>query len=262
MSRDLSLFSCFGLRIEGYSFGLILERILEAFEQKEQMFVVTANAEILLETRKNQTYREIVRSADIRMVDSFSLACLGRLKGAQPTRLPGIDLAEQLLKEAEERDWRVAFLGGDPGNVEKALESVRLRYPRLAVFGERGGSVSCEGIDDAQGEDTAFRLTQFAPDLLFVGFGFPRQEAWIHRHLQEFPSVRVAIGVGGTIDYWSGIKKRAPRWMQRIGLEWAWRLGKEPWRIGRIFRAVVIFPILSHIDWFFEEDTPKSQSEV
>jgi N-acetylglucosaminyldiphosphoundecaprenol N-acetyl-beta-D-mannosaminyltransferase len=85
-----------------------------------------------------------------------------------------------------------------------------------------------------------------------VGFGFPRQEAWIHRHLHEFPTVRVAIGVGGTIDYWSGMKQRAPIWMQKVGLEWAWRLYKEPWRVGRIFRAVVVFPVLALTDWISE----------
>jgi len=80
--------------------------------------------------------------------------------------------------------------------------------------------------------------------LLLVAYGAPKQDLWIAKHLSKMPTVRVAIGVGGTFDFLSGTIKRAPRWLRSLGLEWLWRLILQPWRIKRIWTAVVIFPML------------------
>ena len=95
------------------------------------------------------------------------------------------------------------------------------------------------------------RLTQFGPQLLLVAFGHPKQESWIVQNLPNLPSVLIAIGVGGSFDYWSDTIKRAPRWMRWIGLEWLYRLFKEPKRFGRIMDAVFVFPLEAFKDKFF-----------
>jgi N-acetylglucosaminyldiphosphoundecaprenol N-acetyl-beta-D-mannosaminyltransferase len=104
--------------------------------------------------------------------------------------------------------------------------------------------VKADGSDDQDGAAARRHLAAYAPELLLVAFGHPKQEMWIARHLPDLPSVKVAVGIGGTLDYWSGAKKRAPQFLRSLGLEWFWRLMQEPKRWRRIFDAVVVFPSL------------------
>jgi len=243
-----STFECFGLVIQGYPAEEILRRIDQNASEGRQTMIVTANPEILLEGKKDPEYWNTLRQADLRLVDGIALKFAGWIAGTNPVRLSGVDLSESLLQAATQRGWKVAMVGGDPGNADKAAWEIRKAYPSLSIFAERGGIVNADGTDDEAGEEMLFRLTQFAPDLLLVGFGHPRQERWIARHLHDLPSVKVAVGVGGTIDYWSGIKRRAPLWMRNFGLEWLYRLIKEPSRWKRIGRAVFVFPYIFLID--------------
>lgn len=221
-----------------------MRRIDDALAHGNPATVVTANPEILLEARRNPAYWDILRRAEVRLVDSFGLKLVGLLSGARPARVTGVDFAERLLQESVNRGWKVALVGGDPGNADAAAWNIRAAYPTLAVFAERGGAVSPDGSDDEAGAEMRFRLTQFAPDVLLVGFGHPKQESWIAKHLADFPSVKIVVGVGGTIDYWSERKRRAPRAMRAFGLEWLWRLATEPRRWRRILNAVVVFPLI------------------
>lgn len=216
-----------------------------------QTMIVTANPEILLEAQRNPAYWSTLRQADVRCVDGFGLQLVGFLKGARPCRIAGVELAERLLQTAVQRQWSVALIGGDPGNADKAAWMMREAYPQLRIFSERGGMVLPNGEDDEAGSEMRFRLTQFAPDILLIGFAFPGQESWIARHLSDFPSVKVVVGIGGTIDYWSGAKKRAPQLFRSLGLEWLWRLIQEPQRWKRIVRAVIVFPVRAIWDQLF-----------
>jgi N-acetylglucosaminyldiphosphoundecaprenol N-acetyl-beta-D-mannosaminyltransferase len=133
----------------------------------------------------------------------------------------------------------VFLLGAADGVAEKAAAVLRSRNPRLKIVGTFSGSPRME--DDA----VIMRMIKDAkPHLLLVAFGAPAQDLWIHEHLKNLPSVRVAMGVGGTFDFLAGVQKRAPRWMRSIGLEWLWRFIREPSRWKRMWRAVVVFPWL------------------
>jgi N-acetylglucosaminyldiphosphoundecaprenol N-acetyl-beta-D-mannosaminyltransferase len=239
-----STFNCFGLVANGISADEAIRRIDDAILHGAQTMVVTANPEILLEARRNPSYWNVLRNADLRLVDSFGLKLAGLFIGARPERVTGVDFAERLVQIAVQRNWKVALIGGEAGNADKAAWKLRQAYSTLSIFAERGGAVSVDGMDDDAGADMLFRLTQFAPDILLVGFGAPKQEAWIAKHLTELPSVKVAVGVGGTIDYWSEAKQRAPKFLRDVGLEWLWRLFKEPSRWKRITDAVVVFPFV------------------
>lgn len=243
-------FNCFGLVIQGYDVRTAIERLGERISRGEQTVVVTANPEILLEAKRSPKYWETLHRADLRLVDGIALKFVGWIRGAKPTRVTGVDFAEALLQESVSRGWKVALLGGDAGNADKAAWNIRKAYPSLALFAERGGIVGADGSDDEQNAEMLYRLTQFAPDVLLVGFGHPKQEFWISRHLAEFPSVKIAVGIGGTIDYWSGTKRRAPKLFRSFGLEWLWRLLMEPSRWKRITRAVFVFPTLALLDIF------------
>lgn len=220
------------------------------------MMVVTANPEILLEARRRPAYWQILRQADLRLLDGIALKFVGWLSGANPKRLTGVDFSERLLQEAVRRGWKVGLVGGGEGIADKAAWEVRKAYPDLAVHAEQGGTVGRDGGDDEAGANARFRLTQFAPDILLVAFGHPKQEAWIARQLAELPSVKIAMGVGGTLDYWSMTKSRAPNLFRKWGFEWLWRLCTEPQRWKRIFNAVVVFPIVVVFSAFIPPRAP------
>ncbi len=235
-------FEIFGLVIHGYSAVEAIERLRWMNAQGKQVMIVTANPEILLAAKRDARYWNVLRQADLRLVDSIGLQCAGRMRGVVPHRVPGVDFAEKLLEESIEHGWRVAFIGGQDEIVERAGWNMRKKFPEIILSTEQGGTVSMEGESDEKGNEALMRLTQFAPDVIFVAFGHPKQESWIVQHLAQLPSVKVAIGVGGALDYWSGSVKRAPHWMQACGLEWLYRLLREPKRIKRILQAVFVFP--------------------
>jgi N-acetylglucosaminyldiphosphoundecaprenol N-acetyl-beta-D-mannosaminyltransferase len=159
-------------------------------------------------------------------------------------RLTGVQLSEHLLQFAWQREWRVGFLGGELGEAERAAEDARISYKGIHIHVEQGGRVGADGVEDAATEEARHRMSQFSPHVLLVAMGHPRQERWIEKHRSEFPELKAIVGVGGTFRYWAGFSKRPPLLMRQIGLEWLWRLVTEPKRWKRIWRAVVVFPIL------------------
>jgi len=236
----------FGIPLEAPSLDSVFQ-ILNAAH--EPVWIVTANAEILLEAHRDPMYASIVRQADVRTVDGSGPAFLLRLFGHPVSRVTGVDLSERILWWAAERRLRVGLVGGgDPSTAKKAADKFRKKFSQLVIAAEHGGSVDKQGNDDATGEEARHRLTLFAPDVLLVAFGHPKQERWIARHMAEFPKLKVVVGVGGTFDFWAERSRRAPKILRTLGLEWLWRLLTEPRRIGRIFQAVIVFPILFFFD--------------
>lgn len=245
-----SSFDCFGLVIRGLGFAELVRQLDSLNSLGKSAMAVTANPEILLHARKNPDYWNVLRQADFRLVDSFGLWLLGRLKGARPHRLTGVDLAWKLCGLAQERGWKVALVGGRSGVADEAAWKLRRDFPQLQVVAEQGGMVTPDGGDDETGAEARYRLTHYAPDILLAAFGHPRQEAWIARNLADMPSVKIAVGVGGTLDFWAGARRRAPGLMRNLGLEWLYRLAIEPRRWKRILAAVIVFPFYALGDNF------------
>lgn len=241
----MSAFNLFGVPIEGIAF----DEAFEASRRKGRSFwIVTANPEILLEARCAGAYASILKQADVRMVDGFGLWLILRLFGYKTHRVAGVEIAERLIQLAQREQWRIAFIGGAPGVAEEAARNTADAYHDIQIHAEEGGMVGLDGSDDATGVDARRRITNFAPDILLVAFGHPKQEQWIAKHIKEFPGLKVVVGVGGTFDYWSGVAMRAPMFFRALGLEWLWRLLREPKRVRRIIRAVFVFPILAITD--------------
>lgn len=243
-----SQIECFGLTIDGYSEERIIHEIETKTDQKPY-WIITANPEILLYAKRHPSYAKTIASADVRMVDSICLKVLGWLQGKTLIRMAGVDLAEKLINWAHETGQTVGFIGGKTSHVAvKAFMNMAKKYPGLQGTAEAGGTVTAGGEGDDANEEARHRLTLQAPDVLFVAFGHPKQERWIEQYVREFPTCRVIVGVGGTFDYWAGTAQRAPKWMRDIGLEWLYRLLKEPKRWKRIFNAVIVFPFLALYD--------------
>lgn len=159
--------------------------------------------------------------------------------GAIHERVSGVDMMQSLVEVASERGWRVFLLGGKPGVAEAAANHLTRQYPNILVHWDSGPWLNDDGVpkDAAQAKKEAEvvrKINQFKPNLLFVGFGAPKQEKWIARNLKNL-DVNCAMVVGGAFDYISGRVPRAPQWMQNLGLEWLFRLIIEPWRIKREF---------------------------
>lgn len=230
----------FGVPIEGLGW----EDVRTKLEAGDRLWLVTANPEILLEARSDKQYKETLKRASLRLVDGFGLFLAMCVLRRKTSRLTGVELSEHLLQYAWKHGLRVGFFGGERGEAGLAAEDVQKSYPDIQIHVEEGGAVSREGIEDAATEEARYRMTIFSPQVLLVAMGHPRQERWIDQHQNEFPELKAVVGVGGTFNYWAGTMKRPPQWMRSCGLEWLGRLCIEPKRWKRIWRAVVVFPIL------------------
>lgn len=206
--------------------------------------VVTANPELVMEARRNPEFAEALRRADLVLPDGIGIVWAARLLGRSvPERVPGIELTEALLETAADRGYKVFLLGAAPGVADEAAASARRRYPALRVVGTHHGYFSAE-----EEPSVVQRITDAAPDLLLVALGAPRQELFIARHRRRW-NVPVAMGVGGTFDVWAGRARRAPAWIRAVGLEWLYRLLREPRRLKRApalprFAALVLLDAL------------------
>ena len=138
------------------------------------------------------------------------------------------------MMQAEEKEWRFYFLGGREDVVEEAVKELKEKYPHLEIGGFHHGYF---GDND---EEVIKDINRASPDILFVGLGSPRQEYWIRENRERINAL-VMMGVGGSFDVWSGTKKRAPRWIRKLNLEWAYRIICEPQRLQRVVPAFFNF---------------------
>jgi N-acetylglucosaminyldiphosphoundecaprenol N-acetyl-beta-D-mannosaminyltransferase len=209
--------------------------------------VFTPNPEILLRARRDPEYAAVLNAADLALPDGTGVAIvLSARRRRRVRRWPGVEIAGALMRLAAERGDRVALLGSAPNVAERALDRWRAVAPSLdACVVAPGATIGMDGsgVTDEDEARTVEAIREVAPGIVMVGLGAPKQERWIARHAELFPSVRILIGVGGAFDMWAGRFRRAPRVLHAIGLEWAWRLVLEPSRLPRIVNAVVVFPL-------------------
>ncbi len=192
--------------------------------------------------RHHLDFQSILSRADLSLPDGFGVVLAARFLGLpRLTRISGMDFLSAMLERAEHQGWQVFFFGAQPGVAEQAVVKLLKRYPRLPVAGTESGWRHWLRLPDAY---VCWRIRRARPDILLVALGAPQQELWIDANRQRLGSVRVAMGVGGAFDFWSGRIRRAPRLVQRLGLEWLWRLLQEPRaRWPRIMTAVFLFPL-------------------
>ena len=199
----------------------------------------TPNNEMLVEAGKNEPFRSLLNRTALNLADSTGVLWASRwIERPLPARVTGVDTVSALCARLDETT-PVFLLGAGEGVAAKAGDALRANNPRLKVAGTFAGSPK-----DADAKGIVDRVNASGAKLLLVAYGAPAQEFWIDKHLREMPSVRVAMGIGGTFDFLAGTKKRAPGWMRSLGLEWLYRFVQEPSRVARMWRAVVVFPFL------------------
>lgn len=237
-----------GVPIDAVTRSEALERIKGFLEGSVGCMVTTPNPEMLVQARRNSRFRRVLQRADLAVPDGVGLVFMSRFQDVRiPERVTGTDLVDDVCAQAARAGKKVFFLGGERGEAKGAADVLRERYPSLEVVGAvSGGYVARneKGILEC-GEDVLRELRDACPDILFVAFGHGKQEEWILQNLPAMPSVRVAMGIGGAFNFISGRVRRAPKLVRKAGLEWLWRLMREPGRIMRILRAVIVFPFLA-----------------
>jgi N-acetylglucosaminyldiphosphoundecaprenol N-acetyl-beta-D-mannosaminyltransferase len=198
--------------------------------------VVTVNPEFMMEARHNAAFRTALAAADLATPDGFGLLLVAKWRGtALRGRVTGVELTGLIAAEGARRGWSLFLLGAAPGVAERAAAVLQARAPGLRIAGCYAGSPRPEDEPRIRELITAAR-----PDVLLVAYGHPAQDLWIARN-QLYIRVPVAIGVGGVFDYLAGVTPRAPGWMRRLGLEWLYRLIRQPRRWRRILTAVPLF---------------------
>ena len=203
--------------------------------------VCTVNPEFVMEARRNPTFQRVINNADLATPDGIGIILAGRLlRRPFKGRATGVALVEGMARLSNEQGHSIFMLGAGEGVAEQAANALKQRHPRLIIAGTYAGSPDDKGF-----EEIKRRLDATRPDILLVAYGAPKQDTWIDTHRQQFPtSIKVAMGVGGVFDYLSGRVPLAPRLMRRLGLEWLYRLIKQPWRWRRILR-VLAFALLT-----------------
>ncbi len=205
--------------------------VLRRLDADERTFVITANPEFIMLARHDDTLATIARDADLVVADGSGVAAASRMLRDGLPRVPGRLLVDALVPHLAQRRAPVFFLGAAPGVAERAATELRRRAPGFVVAGVHAGSADVEHDDLS-----VARVRESGAHVLLVAYGMPKQERWIARNLAALPAVRLAIGVGGVFDQLAGVQQVPPRALHALGLEWLWRLARDPrrWRRQRV----------------------------
>jgi N-acetylglucosaminyldiphosphoundecaprenol N-acetyl-beta-D-mannosaminyltransferase len=210
---------------------------IKLLEQKKETpaTIYTPNTEIVMMCQKDESLKSIINAGALILPDGVGLVIGSRIRKIPlKERVTGFDTSLSLIKIAVERGYKVFLLGGAPGVAELAADNIRMKHGDIVCGYQHGyfkGFHSGYANSDEE-KSIIERINLLKPDILFVGFGSPKQEKWIDNFLNIL-NVRLIIGNGGTIDVLSGQVKRAPLAFQKLGLEWFYRLIKDPKRIRR-----------------------------
>ncbi|MEI6835818.1 MAG: WecB/TagA/CpsF family glycosyltransferase [Candidatus Falkowbacteria bacterium] len=226
-----------GIKLSTLNQTELLSRLDSFLNGPGQHFLVTPNPEIILRAGSDEEYFYILNAADLAVADGFGLVLAGLLSGQKIPRITGSDLTPILLKKAEDGQIRTLIINWS-GGLSKAKDiqaTLKNNFPKLILE-----VLDTEKKNHLQAEEN-LKINQFKPQLVFVALGAPNQEKLIWHELKNWPSVKLALAVGGSFDFLTGKTTRAPKIMRQLGIEWLWRLTLQPQRINRIWQATVVF---------------------
>ena len=222
-----------GVRFDNLTQQEAAQRGRQLLEEDKFHYVVTPNPEFLLAAEKDPEFRRVLNAADLVLPDGIGVVYSAKILGTPlKERVPGIEFAEAMLSALNDMGGRLYLLGAKPGVAEEAGRRICARYPALVLCGTHDGYFKDE-------QAILPEVAAAKPDLLFVCLGAPKQEKWMARWGQH-TGAKLAIGLGGCLDVFAGNVQRAPERWQKMGLEWAYRLKKEPKRIGRMAKLPLV----------------------
>jgi len=235
-------------------------------KESKQRHITTPNPEILLKSQENHKFRRILNNSDLNTADGIGLIWAYKYKNITKNsssklyrlikwiisllifpfqkrsykrlkRVTGTDLMREICKKSTKKH-KIFLLGASTGIAKLVKEKFEKNFPNLNIVGTYSGSSSPN-----EDKRNCKIINKTKANILFVAYGAPAQEFWINRNLKNLTSIKVAIGIGGAFDFHAEKIKRAPKWMRKTGLEWLFRLIKQPKRIKRIYNATIKFPI-------------------
>jgi N-acetylglucosaminyldiphosphoundecaprenol N-acetyl-beta-D-mannosaminyltransferase len=216
------------VRVHSVDLDAVLHQIDRFIVDGGPHYNIAINAAKVVEYQQDPELRKAIDGAHLLTADGQAVVWAARLLGYQvPERVAGADLMEALLAHAATRGYSVFFLGAREEVVRACAARAIERHPTLRIAGHRNGYFA---RDEERAVMQAIRAAR--PDILFLGFGTPAKEYFMHRHHREL-GVPFVMGVGGTFDVYAGLVRRAPVWIQKLGLEWGFRLAQEPRRMWK-----------------------------
>jgi N-acetylglucosaminyldiphosphoundecaprenol N-acetyl-beta-D-mannosaminyltransferase len=242
----------FGFELDAIGMSEAVEQIFGwvASGETNCRFVVTPNVDHAVLYQHHAGLRRAYGHASLVLADGMPVVAAAWLLGrAVPGRVAGSDLAPALFAAAGEHGGlRVYLLGAGPGVAKRAAAKITERWPDVRVVGTYSPPIGFER-DPGENEKILAKIAAARPDVLLIGLGAPKQELWVDAHCEEI-AASAALCIGATIDFLAGEKRRAPRWMRSVGLEWLHRVASEPRRLlGRYARDAWIFPRLVWREW-------------
>jgi len=228
-----------GTKVDNLTKQEILEKVNFFLSDPKFHQIATINPEFILEAQKNAEFREILNNCDLNIADGIGIKfAFWRYGKHLKCRMAGVDLMNEIIKIANDRELSI-FLAANKGGLstwEETRDAILRKYPDLSVNGANlDRNITTRSFANVQDDK------KYVEDILFVNFGAPYQELFINN--VKCDNIRLAIGVGGSFDFLTGKAKRAPDFMQKLGLEWLWRFLRQPKRWKRIWNAVIIFPV-------------------
>ena len=229
-----------GVNVDMVNIPQAADRIMSFLDEDKFHAVFTPNSEIIMHAYKNPEFAQLLNRAELLTADGVGVVYASKiLKKPIKERAAGYDIAKQVLQKMNNTDHKLFLFGGKPGVAEEAKKKLLEDYTNLNIVGMRNGYFKSE-----EEKEIVEQINNSGADIVFVCLGAPKQEEWIDRHRGGL-NARVAMGIGGSLDVFAGRVERAPEIFCKAGLEWFYRLCKEPWRIGRMmelpkFAATVI----------------------
>ena len=231
-SHGLPITALFGQPFSRTTFTGAVEHCGELLRRRGPSRIVTANVDFLARASKNKELRKLLFDADEILCDGMPLVWSSRCDQAQclPERVAGSDLVPALLNLCQQQGHRVFFFGSDSATLQKLQARLRKTHPQLQIAGAISPPMG--SVETWENEHYLKQVTLAKTDLLLVALGFPKQDLWIQRFAHR-TKVKLSIGIGASLDFLVGKQTRAPRWVQRAGMEWLWRLSTDPKRLTK-----------------------------
>ncbi|MDX8363763.1 WecB/TagA/CpsF family glycosyltransferase [Cytobacillus sp. IB215665] len=215
-----------GIDVCTHTYEQLINELMYNIDQNKKSFIVAINPEKIMKAQSDQSLQELLNHATYQIPDGIGVVLASKIRGGRiKDRVTGIDMMLKLCQEATEQRKNIFLYGAKPGVADQAKEKLEAKFPGIQIAGtlhgyEKDEEVIIKAINDSKA------------DIVFVALGSPAQENWIVKHMNDLHPT-VFQGVGGSYDVISGNIKRAPSTFQKLGLEWFYRLLKEPWRIRR-----------------------------
>lgn len=236
-----------GVKIDKITMDEAKDIAMSFFETESKRVIYTPNSEIILYASRNAEFMDKLNSADLMIADGIGVVYGAKiLRNSLPERVAGFDLLKTIFPIMAQKGLSLYLLGAKPGVADKAGENLLRDYPGIKIAGTHDGYFKDDGevIDD---------INSKKPDLLLVCLGFPKQENWIYDNRDKL-NVKAMIGAGGCLDVFSGTVERAPEFYCKHGLEWFYRLKKEPWRFKRMTALPVFALKVLFKGWKYKQD--------